>query len=97
MADWNNDGYRDLIIYQFHRGVFLFLNDGIGRYGKEQLLVPLYSHLAGPSVMDWDDDGYLDIILGGDERRMIETRVPAHLAVFHGQDLLVPPAYRNPN
>lgn len=95
LADWNKDGYRDLIIYQFHRGVFLFLNDGNDRYGKEQLLVPLYSHLAGPSIMDWDNDGYLDLIIGGDERRMIETTKPAHLVVYHGQDLLVPPAFRN--
>ena len=91
VADWDRDGHRDLIIYQFHRGVFLFRNAGNGTFEEEKPLVPLYSHLAGPSVMDWDNDGYLDLLIGGDERRMIEPSVPAHLVVFHGQDMLVPP------
>ncbi len=91
VADWNQDGHRDLIVYQFHRGVFLFRNAGNDTFAEEQLLVPLYSHLAGPSVMDWDNDGYLDLLIGGDERRMIEPSVPAHLVVFHGQDTRVPP------
>ena len=91
VADWDQDGHRDLIIYQFHRGVFLFHNAGNDTFEAEQLLVPLYSHLAGPSVMDWDNDGYLDLLIGGDERRMIEPRLPAHLMVFHGQGTRMPP------
>ncbi len=91
VTDWDQDSHRDLVVYQFHRGVFLFRNTGNGTFEAEQLLVPLYSHLAGPSVMDWNNDGYLDLIIGGDERRMIEPTVPAHLVVFHGQDTRVPP------
>ena len=90
-ADWDQDGHRDLIVYEFHRGIFLFRNTGNGTFEEEKRLVPLYSHLAGPSVMDWDDDGYLDLIIGGDERRMIEPSIPAHLVVFHGEDLELPP------
>ncbi len=93
-ADWNNDGHPDLVIYMFHRGVFLFLNNGTNKFGPPQLLVPLYSHLAGPSVIDWDKDGILDLLIGGDERRMIETSIPAHLVVFHGEDLKVAPIKR---
>ena len=89
VADWDGDGCRDLIIYMFHRGVFLFRNTGNDTFEEEKLLVPLYSHLAGPSVMDWDKDGYLDLSIGGDERRMIEPSIPAHLVVFHGQQLKV--------
>ena len=89
-ADWDQDGHLDLIIYQFHRGVFLFRNTGDNTFEKEKQLVPLYSHLAGPSVMDWDNDGYLDLLIGGDERRMIEPSRPAHLVVFHGQDVDLP-------
>ena len=87
IADWDNDGHRDLIVYMFHRGVFLFRNTGQDTFEEAKLLVPLYSHLAGPSVMDWDDDGYPDLIIGGDERRMIETNLPAHLVIFHGKNI----------
>ena len=91
VAPWTGPGKRDLVIYQFHRGVFLFRDLGDGAYGKEELLVPLYSHLAGPTVYDYDRDGVLDLVIGGDERRMIEPGKPAHLAVFRGQDADVPP------
>ena len=94
VADWTGDGHRDLIIYMFHRGVFLFRNRGDDTFEQPELLVKLYSHLAGPMVFDWDGDGVLDLVIGGDERRMIEPRHPAHLAVFHGQDLPIPPGPR---
>ena len=92
VADWDGDGLRDLVIYMFHRGVFLLRNTGGDTFEPARLLVPLYSHLAGPSVFDWDRDGVPDLLIGGDERRMIEPSRPAHLAVFHGQDLDVPPS-----
>ena len=91
VADWDGDGKRDLVIYMFHRGVFLFRNTGNDTFEEAQPLVPLYSHLAGPSVMDWNQDGVLDLIIGGDERRMIEPDKPAHLAVFYGEHTLSPP------
>ncbi len=91
VADWDGDGKRDLIIYMFHRGVFLVRNTGNDTFEEAQPLVPLYSHLAGPSVMDWNKDGVLDLIIGGDERRMIEPDKPAHLAVFYGEHTLSPP------
>ena len=96
VAPWTGPGKRDLVIYQFHRGVFLFRDLGDGKYGKEELLVPLYSHLAGPTVYDYDRDGTLDLVIGGDERRMIEPSLPAHLVVFRGQDVGVPPVGERP-
>lgn len=89
--DWTGDGRPDLIAFQFHRGVFLFQQNPDGSFGPEQLLVPLYTHLAGPTVYDYDRDGVVDLVIGGDERRMIEPANPAHIAVFRGQDLPVPP------
>ena len=65
------------MIYQFHRGVFLFRGLDDGGFGEEEELVKLYSHLAGPTVYDYDRDGTLDLVIGGDERRMIEPAVPA--------------------
>jgi hypothetical protein len=92
VAPWTGSGKRDLVIFQFHRGVFLFEDLGEGRYGPETPLFPMYSHLAGPSVFDYDGDGVLDLVMGGDERRMIETSNPAHAFFVRGQDTLNPPA-----
>jgi hypothetical protein len=91
VAPWTGPGKRDLIIYQFHRGVFLFRDLGGGRYGKEEPLFPMYSHLAGPTVYDYDRNGTLDLVVGGDERRMIEVRPAAHLVFVRGRDTLTPP------
>ena len=91
VADWTGDGVRDLVIYQFHRGVFLFRGLDDGGFGEEKELVKLYSHLAGPTVYDYDRDGVPDLVIGGDERRMIEPAVPAHVVVFRGGDTGVPP------
>ena len=94
VADWDGDGARDLVVNRFHAGVFLHR----GRPGRrdlfgpaEPLVAPLYTHLAGPAVLDWDGDGVLDLLIGGDERRMLEPPVRAHLAVFRGRDTLTPP------
>ncbi|MEM6757621.1 MAG: hypothetical protein AAF586_10675, partial [Planctomycetota bacterium] len=91
VAPWTGPDRHDLVIFQFHRGVFLFPHLGGDRYGEEQPLVNLYSHLAGPTVVDYDRDGVLDLVVGGDERRMIEPSVPAHLVLFRGQDCHRPP------
>lgn len=91
VADWNGDGLRDLVIFRFHLGVWVYLNTGDDRFDAGHKLVTMYSHLAGPSVMDWNGDGILDLVMGGDERRMIEPRIPAHLVVYYGQDLAYPP------
>ena len=91
VADWDGDGNRDLIVYRFHLGVYLYRNAGGDLFEEPVALVPMFSHNAGVSVLDWDRDGVLDLLVGGDERRMIEPKIPAHLVVFHGQDTLVPP------
>ena len=91
VADWDVDGRRDLIVNRFHVGVFLHRGRPDGRFGPpEPLVTPLYSHLAGPSVFDWDRDGTPDLLIGGDNRRMIEPAVPGHLVVFDGRETLTP-------
>ncbi len=87
VADWNGDGHRDLVAFMFHRGAFFAPGDGSGNFGQWEELVEIFSHNAGINVIDWDLDGIQDLLLGGDERRMIEPRIPAHIVVISGKDL----------
>jgi len=91
IADWDMDGRKDLIVYQFHKGIFFYqgINDSTFAEGKR--LVTLFSHMAGCSVVDWDHNGIPDLLVGGDERRMIEVNRPAHVVVFYGEDTGFPP------
>ena len=90
--DWDGDGHRDLIVTMFHRGAYLAVNRGDDTFEDWQTLVPdLYTHNPGVSVFDYDRDGVADLLLGGDERRMIEPALPAHLVYIRGQDTAVPP------
>ena len=91
VADWDGDGLRDLVVNRFHAGVFLHRGRADGRFGPaEPLVVPLYSHLAGPSVCDWNRDGTPDLLIGGDNRRMIEPAITGHVVMFDGRDTLTP-------
>ena len=90
--DWDGDGHRDLIVTMFHKGVYLAKNRGDDTFNNWQTLVPdLYTHNPGVSVFDYDRDGVVDLLIGGDERRMIEPALPAHLVYIRGQDTAVPP------
>ena len=96
VADWNGDGRRDLVAFMFHRGVFWAEGRADGTFEDWEQLVNLYSHNTGVNVVDWNGDGTLDLLVGGDSRRMIEPCTPAHIAVFRGQDLDVPPGQDAP-
>ena len=96
--DWTGDGRPDLIATMFHRGVYLAAGRGDGTFDDWVPLVePLYSHNPGVSVFDYDRDGVPDLVVGGDERRMIEPARPAHLVYFRGQDTLRPPGESGPS
>jgi len=91
VADWNGDGNLDLLSFRFHLGAYVNYGTRNSTFFGSIPLVPVYSHQAGVSAFDWDQDGILDLLIGGDERRMIEPNIPAHLAVFHGEHTLEPP------
>ena len=57
-----------------------------GRFTPRELLVPLYNHNTGVSVFERDADDELDLLIGGDERRMIEPRRREHLIVVQQED-----------
>jgi hypothetical protein len=69
--------------------------DGV-RFEPPRTLFEFFSHLAGPSVVDWDSDGRLDILMGGDWRRMTGVMVgmprdiPGHYFVYDGTSLPFP-------
>ncbi|MCM8538075.1 MAG: VCBS repeat-containing protein [Lentisphaeraceae bacterium] len=86
-ADWDGDGFKDILTSNFHLGVFVHLNDGNNRFKPRVKLTEMYTHNAGIKAFDWDGDGELEIVLGGDERRMIEVNKPAHLYYFKKQSL----------
>lgn len=101
-VDWDGDGITDLITFKhyfdgsvlFHRGV----DDRTFEPGVK--LFDFFSHLAGPSLIDWDSDGHIDLLMGGDYRRLgglshqMPTDERAHYFVYDGRSLPVPSAKR---
>ncbi|HLA14375.1 MAG TPA: FG-GAP-like repeat-containing protein [Gemmatimonadaceae bacterium] len=72
-VDYDNDGWLDLLVGGTGRtaatkvsGVFLFRNDGTGRFADRSTLIPAAVRSAGAFVMtvsDVDDDGDEDFVL----------------------------------
>jgi tetratricopeptide (TPR) repeat protein len=71
--DFNNDGYLDLLVVGFSpedsinkRGVFLFKNDGSGKFEDVSSILPS-SLLSGRGsvIGDYDADGDVDIFISG--------------------------------
>jgi hypothetical protein len=96
VTDWDLDGKHDLVVYQFHEGIFFYkgVNDTV--FEKEQRLIKMFSHMAGCAVTDWDHNGIPDLLVGGDERRMIEVDRPAHVVVVYGEDTGYSPKEETP-
>jgi len=100
VADWDGDGRPDLITHKHYMDgrVLLHRQAADGRFEPPVKLLHFPSHLAGPSVVDWNGDGRLDILLGGDYRRLcgffadLPTGRRAHYYVISGKSLSVPAA-----
>lgn len=74
LVDWDNDGDRDLLTYEFDtlRSVGYYENTGddlspVMEY-QGDLLVPrgiiLAGHSTTPAALDFDQDGFLDLLVG---------------------------------
>ncbi len=97
-TDWDGDGILDLITHKHYFEGWVLLHRGLGsnRFEPPKKLFHFFSHLAGPSVIDWNQDGHLDILMGGDLRRMLGVMVSmpnpvrSHYYVYYGETLPVP-------
>jgi hypothetical protein len=70
-ADFDNDGYFDLLISSMEGRLRLFRNKGDGTFIESGLSDQLSGMLAGMQVhdvvvFDFDNDGYSDILIAGD-------------------------------
>lgn len=69
-ADYNNDGWADLLGARTATGIALFLNRGDGSFQEDlrpSALLDAASELAVDDLafMDFDNDGWLDVVLAG--------------------------------
>ncbi|PYJ02999.1 MAG: hypothetical protein DME25_14035 [Verrucomicrobia bacterium] len=66
VRDFNGDGRPDILgmMAQAREGLYLFLNQGQGRFQMETVLeVPPAWGLAGFEVVDFNKDGHLDLVV----------------------------------
>jgi len=109
MADWDGDGHTDLLVYKLPKGCLYYQRTAEAGFQFEEprvLFHPFEGHCAGATPIDWNHDGVLDLLVGGDGRRLAPIfqktdaspggpNVPrGHLWVVHGEDTLVPPGGR---
>ncbi len=74
VADWNNDGRKDLLVGQVDGSVKLFLNTGLEEAPAFAAAFDIQTGggvlnvggNAAPAVMDYDDDGRKDLLIGND-------------------------------
>jgi hypothetical protein len=72
VADWNNDGRKDLIVGQANGFVILFLNTGLEEAPEFAAGTDLYAgssalyvgNNAAPAVIDYNGDGAKDLMVG---------------------------------
>jgi len=64
-GDYNNDGAVDLVISTVRDGIFLYVNDGTGKFtDSSDLLKPNYNrHSSGVFFLDYNLDGKLDLFI----------------------------------
>jgi len=106
MTDWDGDGRMDLLVYKLPRGCLYYRRTGQKGFHFEEprvLFSPFEGHCVGATPTDWNRDGVLDLLVGGDGRRLSRifqrtdaspggSSVPCgHLWAVYGEDTLVPP------
>ncbi|MBI3862133.1 MAG: VCBS repeat-containing protein [Planctomycetia bacterium] len=65
VADWDSDGKPDVIGSAANGNVFLWRNDGRGRFAAaETLKIPAVPYSPTVAVVDWNQDGDQDLIVG---------------------------------
>jgi VCBS repeat protein len=78
VADWNNDGRRDLIVASGSGTVTVFLNGGTKRTPvlSAQLTVPIQiGARASLLVCDWNNDGRKDLVLADEKGYYVSTNI----------------------
>lgn len=77
LADWNNDGFDDMLIGHEHGNFVLYLNTGDKdkpAFGPAKSIKPKegeFPFRPSPYLHDWDEDGKKDLLVGGDEHEIL--------------------------
>lgn len=98
VADWNNDGRKDLVVGQADGMISLYLNSGLENapaFSAGEYLLPLSVGLdAAPAVVDYNGDGAKDLLVGNDEGQVLlfvnqgDDASPAFAENDLGQEIL---------
>ena len=65
IADFNADGFKDVVLALDRDGIILALNDGSGGFSEQRAFGAGLGQLQNLAVVDFNNDGYLDVAASG--------------------------------
>lgn len=82
IADWDNDGKKDLLVNSINANWLRNVGsrDGITEFEDRGPLSErvLAGHTTSPTTVDWDGDGVRDLLLGAEDGRLYYSKNPGH-------------------
>ena len=88
-ADWNGDGFLDIITGGYANNIYLYLSSASRQLGNATILLTNQSNFFYPRLFDIDYDGILDLIAGFDNGSISYWLDPFYRGLSNSNSIIV--------